>query len=580
MLEFLSPGDSLSWDFLWQPCLFLGAGLGATFALGRRPARAHRFLVLAVLASFSTPLFCQAIRRAGLGVLHPRLEPSAVSSGTPVALEVDSGAVRGERTPRHSLPDQRLSRLADPERVAQPPPASLPFPTGSPIAPALATQEPTAPRAIPSVSWRQVMLSLWLLLSGLATARLVASFLAGLRLVRRATLLADPALGEAARSATARMGLRIAPQLLTSPQARCPSIWCWGRKPLLLIPEAGPNDRRDIDWVSVLCHELAHWQRADHLAALVGQIVVCVLPWNPLAWWAKSRLAQLGELACDDWVLASGLPGTDYAESLLALVPQRGGNLALAAVSSRGGLVRRVRHILTEHHENPVVGKRWGLLTGAIILLAASAVALAQTRPAVSVRAQGDAPETTVSPVPDRTSKDTASMKHTIRGTVLGPDGKPAKDATVIWAGNRKPPVPYVALPKDDDRSRNPVIATLARTQTDAQGRFSLSADFDTADYIRYNGIESMVVAMAPGAGMVSKNLKPTEPLTELGLQLPPETLIHGRLLTPSGQPAAGVRVALSGFHDARQSVKACTLVCRRTTPVFLPTGRARAQRE
>ena len=117
--------------------------------------------------------------------------------------------------------------------------------------------------------------------------------------------------------------------------------------------------------------------------------------------------------------------------------------------------------------------------------------------------------------------------------------------------GNRKPSVPYVALPKDDDRGRNPVIATLARAQTDGQGRFSLSADFDANEYIRFNGIESMIVAMAPGAGMMSKNVKPSEPVTEVSLQLPPETLIHGRLLTPGGQPAAGVRVALDGFRNA-----------------------------
>jgi len=33
-------------------------------------------------------------------------------------------------------------------------------------------------------------------------------------------------------------------------------------------------------------------------------------------------------------------------------------------------------------------------------------------------------------------------------------------------------------------------------------------------------------------------------------LQLPPETVIHGRLLTPAGQPAKGVQVALDGFFN------------------------------
>ena len=63
----------------------------------------------------------------------------------------------------------------------------------------------------------------------------------------------------------------------------------------------------------------------------------------------------------------------------------------------------------------------------------------------------------------DSTSKKLDPMKHTIRGRMLGPDGKPATDATVIWVGSRKPSVPYVALPRDDERSRNPPISTLPR---------------------------------------------------------------------------------------------------------------------
>jgi hypothetical protein len=182
MLEFLSPGVSLTWDLVWQPCLFLGAGLGATFALGRKPARAHRILVLAVLASLSTPLFCQGIRRAGLGILNSQEVSSAASAETPISATFVSEPVGDGRTPRHLLKDDRLSHPADPQERAQSQQASLSLPTGSPVAPTLATQE----QAILPVSWSQLMLGLWLLLSGLATARLAASFVAGVQLVRRA----------------------------------------------------------------------------------------------------------------------------------------------------------------------------------------------------------------------------------------------------------------------------------------------------------------------------------------------------------------------------------------------------------
>ena len=132
----------------------------------------------------------------------------------------------------------------------------------------------------------------------------------------------------------------------------------------------------------MFCHELAHWLRGDHWSSLLGEVLACALPWHPLAWWARHRLGQLSELACDDWVLATGLPATDYAESLLSLVPQRRGAMALAAVSSRRGLFGRIRHILDERRSSPVVGMRWTCLSVAAMVLAASAVALAQTRPA------------------------------------------------------------------------------------------------------------------------------------------------------------------------------------------------------
>jgi beta-lactamase regulating signal transducer with metallopeptidase domain len=103
---------------------------------------------------------------------------------------------------------------------------------------------------------------------------------------------------------------------------------------LALIPESALEPSRPLDWEGILCHELAHWRRRDHLAAFLAEILVCVLPWNPLAWWAKTRLSQLAELACDDWVLASGSEGTDYAASLLELVPQRGPSLALTCPAS------------------------------------------------------------------------------------------------------------------------------------------------------------------------------------------------------------------------------------------------------
>ena len=59
----------------------------------------------------------------------------------------------------------------------------------------------------------------------------------------------------------------------------------------------------------------------DHRSGLLAEVLACALPWHPLAWWARHRLGQLSELACDDWVLAPVWRPTDYAETLLSLVP-------------------------------------------------------------------------------------------------------------------------------------------------------------------------------------------------------------------------------------------------------------------
>ena len=50
MFETIGPGVSLGWDYLWQSTLFLGFGLAACFAFAGRPARAHRILLLAIVA--------------------------------------------------------------------------------------------------------------------------------------------------------------------------------------------------------------------------------------------------------------------------------------------------------------------------------------------------------------------------------------------------------------------------------------------------------------------------------------------------------------------------------------------------
>jgi len=167
------------------------------------------------------------------------------------------------------------------------------------------------------------------------------------------------------------------------------------------------------DWVGVFCHELAHWRRGDHLTAVLSEILVVLLPWNPLAWYAKRRLAELAEHACDDWALACGSPSTDYAESLMKLRIEGRLSLGLAIVSNRKRLEERIRRILGTRFRPPEVGRNWAFAAVGVTFTLTAAIALAQTR--------SETPSTTSSPSPEPAARAPFLGPFDV---VASPDGK------------------------------------------------------------------------------------------------------------------------------------------------------------
>ena len=286
---------------------------------------------------------------------------------------------------------------------------------------------------------------------------------------------------------------------------------------------------------------------------LFAELFACLLPWHPLAWWARQRLRQLSELACDDWVLAIGLPAADYAESLLSLAPQRRGAFALAAVSSRRGLAGRVCHVLEARRHSPAVGRRWACLSAVGMVLAASTLALAQSRGAAPQGQRDKTEEVTgslIAPNEAPSNNEKTIVKRAIRGSMVGPDGKPASGATVHWLVRRKMPISDLALPPDEQVKRSHLTDVMATTKTGSDGAFALTADFAPDQYERDKIVDEILLAKAPGAGMLVQPLK--SDTIVIALRLAPEVVIQGRLITPGGQPAVGVRVTLAGFGFGR----------------------------
>jgi len=337
-----------------QSTIFLVVGLVGSFILRYHSSRAHQVLFLAMMAAVIVPIMSILVKHYELGVFVA--EPVVIQSRAE-----DKGRVGNYGAPG-------IISAENIERKLGPIEKDLPS--------AMAASETT------KFPWRSVVLYGWLTASLILVTRLLVTFVLGVRLLGRALPLDSERIEEAAHLAKAKLRIDKDVMVRGSPSVRSPVIWCWRRRPVLLVPSAAGRFDNGVDWAGVLCHELAHWKRRDHICGLLAELVVCILPWHPLVWWAKSRLVRLSEQACDDWVVATGQPGTDYAESLLDLTP--GGQMAFvpAVVSSKRGLADRVRRILKDKCGNPRTGAIWALAVSIVVACIAVGIACAQTRPA------------------------------------------------------------------------------------------------------------------------------------------------------------------------------------------------------
>ncbi len=91
---------------------------------------------------------------------------------------------------------------------------------------------------------------------------------------------------------------------------------CGVWRPLIVMPQSATqwtDERRRV----IVLHELAHIKRRDCLTQALAQVICAVYWFNPIVWVAARRLRAERERACDDFVLAAGERGSDYAAHLL-----------------------------------------------------------------------------------------------------------------------------------------------------------------------------------------------------------------------------------------------------------------------
>lgn len=378
------------WTYVWQSTIFAVLGLVGSFILKGRSSRAHQVLLLSMMAAVVVPAASIFVRHYELGVFTAK--PIMMHSATE---------------------DIPVSRYEAPDFIPTGSTEHQPIPTGETTAPASTGSN------ITEFPWLSVALYGWIMASLILAVRLLVTFILGARLRGRAVPLNYERIEQAVCRVKVTLGINKDVKAYSSRRLRSPVIWCWGRNPVLLVPSGAGQS--DLGWTGVLCHELAHYKRWDHMSGLLAELIVCILPWQLLLWLAKSRLTNLSELACDDWVIASGQSGTDYAESLLDLTPCGQMAFVPAVVSTKKGLAGRIRRILKEQCASPHNGMRWSITVVVLAACVAVGMAFAQTRPAVSVKS-----ETSGIAKP---SAETSNESNDIILRLIDSDGQPVQGA-------------------------------------------------------------------------------------------------------------------------------------------------------
>ena len=256
---------------------------------------------------------------------------------------------------------------------------------GASTAPAASTFTPPMPTHESEIRVRRLIALIgsllvlaWLAGSGLSLLRAIR---AG-RTLRRLTQRAEPIralqiiamLAGCARDA----GVGRLPSLVGSADAAVPYVSGLLRPSIVLPASLVAADEPTLR--GILLHELAHIRRRDLWVGLGQRLVAALYWWNPLVHRLNSRLAEMREDLCDNYVLAHISDPRDYAQTLVDLASQAA---AARVVPSMGLLTRnpnrlsgRIQRILQE--DRPMA-TRLGGVSKVLLMVFVFALGVAST---------------------------------------------------------------------------------------------------------------------------------------------------------------------------------------------------------
>ncbi len=251
----------------------------------------------------------------------------------------------------------------------------------------------------PSISLVEWLLSVWAIA---ACAVFVIQFIRLVRVDRMLRAVTTPPawMQEDVDALAARIAVS-PPVVEVAAHLPVPVYWNLGRARLLIPSRLVDTFDRDA-WNGVFLHELAHHKRRDHWVGWLELAASCIWWWNPIFWYARRRLREQAELACDAWVI-SEFPERRraYADALLRVFESVSQNaerrLAWStAADIRLGFERRLKMIYASTVSRSV-SMTW--IVVAAIMLALVTPGWSLENPALATPSQSR-PEVAASTVP------------------------------------------------------------------------------------------------------------------------------------------------------------------------------------
>jgi len=180
--------------------------------------------------------------------------------------------------------------------------------------------EAAAPAPMPS-AWRNPFHWVWFAGAAVLATHLL---LASLRLeqrIRRERPVTEGKVLNLLEDCKEEMGVRTPLTLVETPSVSSPSLLGFIR-PRLLLPPGLTQSFSAVELRYVFLHELAHLKRSDIALNWLISFVLVLHWFNPLVWYAFSRLRADRELACDALVLAHAREAErqPYGQTILKLL--------------------------------------------------------------------------------------------------------------------------------------------------------------------------------------------------------------------------------------------------------------------